>query len=109
MRSIKSREWLVEIRELWAVMANESLERHGHESRIDHRTLIAQGITDRLPQTHQGIAGHIQQRGIPTERMEAHAQRQQASAEVGRMVRERRDIERIVSLYFLAMSWRIWA
>lgn len=94
VRSIKSREWLVEIRELWAVMANESLERHGHESRIDHRTLIAQGITDRLPQTHRGIAGHMQQRGIPTERMEAHAQRQQASAEVGRMVRERRDIER---------------
>lgn len=94
VRSIKSREWLVEIRELWAVMANESLERHGHESRIDHRTLIAQGITDRLPQTHRGIAGHMQQRGIPTERMEAHAQRQQASAEVGRMVRERRDVER---------------
>mgnify|MGYP000883890994 FL=1 len=34
------------------------------------------------------------QRGIPTERMAAHEQRQQASAEVGRMVRERRDIER---------------
>lgn len=93
-KSMESREWLLATRELWAVIANKSLERHGHESRIDHRTLMAQGITDRLPQTHRGIAGHMQQRGIPTERMAAHAQRQQASAEVGRMVRERRDIER---------------
>lgn len=93
-KSMESREWLLATRELWAEMANASLERNGHESRIDHRTLIAQGITDRLPQTHRGVAGHMAQRGIPTERMAAHEQRQQASAEVGRMVRERRDIER---------------
>lgn len=93
-KSMESREWLLATRELWAEMANAALERNGHESRIDHRTLIAQGITDRLPQTHRGVAGHMAQRGIPTERMAAHEQRQQASAEVGRMVRERRDIER---------------
>ena len=93
-KSMESREWLLATRELWAEMANAALERNGHESRIDHRTLVAQGITDRLPQTHRGVAAHMAQRGIPTERMAAHEQRQQASAEVGRMVRERRDIER---------------
>ena len=41
------------IRARWAELANERLREHGHEARIDHRTLEAQGI-DREPTQHLG-------------------------------------------------------
>lgn len=37
----------------WGELANAALERHGHDARIDHRSLAAQGI-DRVPTKHQG-------------------------------------------------------
>ena len=54
----KAREWndravIQNTRKAWADIANVFLERAGHESRIDHRTLEAQGI-DRPPQLHRG-------------------------------------------------------
>lgn len=45
----------------WAELANEALERHGHEARIDHRTLEAQGI-DREPSRHLGPAASAYER-----------------------------------------------
>jgi hypothetical protein len=49
------------IRERWEVLANEALARAGHRTRIDHRTLNAQGI-DRLPTIHIGPqAQHIEE------------------------------------------------
>ena len=45
----------VEIREHWAVLSNEHLKAHGHDARIDHRTLAVQGI-DRPPTAHLGVA-----------------------------------------------------
>ena len=56
----KKREWnrrelVEEWREAWAKEANLALERAGHEARIDHRTLAAQGI-DREPTIHLGKA-----------------------------------------------------
>ncbi len=48
-------ENVVEVeRARWAELANAALARAGHEARIDHRTLEAQGITDRLPSVHLG-------------------------------------------------------
>lgn len=41
------------IREVWASHVNYALERAGHDARIDHRSLRAQGI-DRVPQIHAG-------------------------------------------------------
>lgn len=54
----KNRDWnkkelLLEWRKLWADVANEHLVRNGHEARLDHRSLEAQGI-DREPQIHHG-------------------------------------------------------
>lgn len=43
-------------RERWQDLCNAALERAGQDERIDHRTLAAQGITDRLPGTHLGPA-----------------------------------------------------
>ena len=71
----KNREWnskaqLQEWREAWAKTANRYLERFGHEERIDHRTLEAQGI-DREPTLHLGPnAAAMEARGIETERGE---------------------------------------
>ena len=54
----KRREWnrrelLQEWRQLWADLTNAALSRAGHDARIDHRTLVAQGI-DRMPTMHEG-------------------------------------------------------
>lgn len=53
--ALKSKDWLLEARAEWQAMANQALEKAGHESRIDHRTLKAQGI-DREPTKHRGPA-----------------------------------------------------
>lgn len=64
----QSRAWLATTREAWAVACNRALELHGHEARIDHRSLADQGV-GRLPQIHLGphIAA-MEARGIRTER-----------------------------------------
>ena len=41
-------------RERWEQNANRALEKAGQDARIDHRSLEAQGITDRLPGVHLG-------------------------------------------------------
>lgn len=55
-------------REQWSKLANRYLEREGHTARIDHRSLEAQGITDRLPTVHEGpTVREMEQRGVRTE------------------------------------------
>ncbi|EJB4454775.1 MobA/MobL family protein (plasmid) [Escherichia coli] len=44
---------LVALRSRWADVQNEHLARHGHESRVDHRSLKEQGI-NRTPEIHFG-------------------------------------------------------
>ena len=65
---LRPREWLLHCRALWAERANLVLQHAGHDARIDHRTLEAQGI-DRVPTTHLGprIAA-MERKGIRTER-----------------------------------------
>ena len=51
-------------RERWERLANQALEKAGQEARIDHRSLEAQGITDRAPTVHLGPdATAIKRRG----------------------------------------------
>lgn len=47
---------LVALRERWADVQNAHLERNGHSSRVDHRSLKDQGI-DREPEKHFGGVG----------------------------------------------------
>lgn len=66
-RTVKPNDWdkpetLKKWRENWAKTVNRELERHGHEARIDHRSLKAQGIDDREPQIHEGRARSIQKK-----------------------------------------------
>jgi hypothetical protein len=70
-RSLNSNEQLVAWREQWANLVNRHLERHGHEARVDHRSLEAQGI-DREPTVHLGYAANeMAQRGAQSDRMDA--------------------------------------
>jgi hypothetical protein len=57
--AVKERTWqhkdtLLELRQAWAETANGALAREGHEPTLDHRSLAAQGITDREPEPHLG-------------------------------------------------------
>ena len=51
------KDWLYGTRKAWADMANHALEDAGHDERIDHRTLSAQGIS-RKPGVHLGPSQH---------------------------------------------------
>ena len=50
IRELQAKNWLLEHRKLWADLANQALEKAGYSERIDHRSLLEQGITDRNPQ-----------------------------------------------------------
>jgi len=91
-----SRAEFVEIRERWALLSNEHLKEYGHEARIDHRTLEAQGIP-RQPTVHLGVAvtGLIR-RGIES-RVEKRVawQEQQAALKRLAMAKEAGALERM--------------
>jgi hypothetical protein len=79
------------LREEWAHTANRHLERYGHEARIDHRTLEAQGI-DREPEPKMGpLATQIEREG--RESLAGNARR-----EVKARNQERDDIKRVIQL-----------
>ena len=95
-----AKEEVAAIRERWAALTNEKLHEHGHEDRIDHRTLEAQGI-EREPTVHLGPAvWGMQRRGLDTqvgERIEAAAQaRLERAAELGRLEREAAQVDRSI-------------
>ena len=64
----KAREWnapeqLEQWRAHWAASVNHHLEQHGHEARVDHRSLTDQGI-EREPEPKQGpIATEMERQG----------------------------------------------
>mgnify|MGYP003623235088 CR=1 FL=1 len=63
---LRPRDWLLHCRELWAERANLALHFTGHDARIDHRTLEAQGI-ERAPTTHLGPSvAAMERKGIST-------------------------------------------
>lgn len=83
-------------RERWAALVNEHLATRGHESRVDHRSLDAQGL-EREPTHHKGPAiTALERRGLEPEvsrriawqhQEEAQARLERA-AETGRLERE---------------------
>jgi len=64
------------VRSVWAEIVNRALKRAGHSSRIDARSLKAQGI-DRSPTHHLGpIATAMERRGVQTERGDLNRERE---------------------------------
>jgi len=75
---LKPRAWLEHTRKRWAEMANETLARAGQPDRIDHRSLVAQGIK-RFPGRHLGPhAAAAEAAGLRTWRGELNRARQYA-------------------------------
>ena len=61
----KAEEW----RETWGNILNQYLEATGHAERVDHRSFERQGITDKIPTIHLGVAAHqMEKKGIKTDR-----------------------------------------
>ena len=95
-----AKEEVTAIRERWAVLTNEKLQALGLESRIDHRSLDAQG-EQRIPGQHLGPSvTAIERRGERSEvgwrvREEAD-ERLRLAAELGRIERERQAVERSI-------------
>ena len=74
------------MRQAWASLANEALERAGNSERIDPRSLAAQGIA-RMPTVHLGpIATAMERRGIQTERGDLNRHQEEQSQEVRELV-----------------------
>ncbi len=76
-RSWNERDLLKTWREQWASYANKALEEAGHDARIDHRSLVDQGITDREPGIHLGPTRHaMQKKGKQLDSLEPQRERQ---------------------------------
>ena len=66
VRGWNSTEQLEAWREHWAQTVNAELERHGHDARVDHRSLADQGL-DREPEPKQGaVATEMEREGRPS-------------------------------------------
>lgn len=70
---------LEQVRSRWAELSNAALARAGQESRIDHRSLEAQGV-DRPAQIHLGpVASAIERQGRMSEKSRGHQERSTAA------------------------------
>ena len=87
-------EW---IRQRWAEMCNEALEREQRPERVSHLSLLDQGLT-REPQQHQGpTATAMQRRGVEPDRKRFRSQEQPAEnleQEIADLGAELREVER---------------
>jgi len=87
----KRRDWndrtqLLNWREQWSEVANGHLLQAGHEIRIDHRTLEAQGI-DLVPGRKIGLSGERQRSpSLPPSLAERVAEQREIAAENGRRI-----------------------
>lgn len=94
--ALKPEEWLEKTRERWADMCNQALARAGHEARVDHRSLEAQGITDRQPQIHIGpTAAELEKRGVSTDRGDTARKITAANDRIADIARKLSDLVRV--------------
>lgn len=106
-KSAKNRDWnkkslLNEWREAWADSVNDAYGASGIEARVDHRSLIDQGI-DREPEIHVGFASaDIEQKGGYAERFE----RNEEIKERNRLLQMAKDAAKAVYDRFnQAVAW----
>jgi len=94
VREWNSRQQLEKWREEWEKIQNRYLERHGHEARVDRRTLEAQGI-DREPTTHRGPhVDAMERKGMDTERGAAARETFHHNQEVAKLKRELAQVQK---------------
>lgn len=85
--AFQGREWIDELRQRWALRANQALERAGHEARIDHRSHAERGIVQ-VPTIHEGPnVRQMHARGLPGERVELNKEIRAANVGLSRIER----------------------
>ena len=90
-------ERLLATRKLWADLQNAYLENHGHDVRVDHRSLVAQGRHDEMPEIHLGREAYLlvdEQRDALREMRAARNELHEARSELDVMYQAAREIER---------------
>ena len=114
----KNRDWnakelLVTWRTQWEITCNEALEEAKQTARIDARSLADQGVTDRLPTVHEGVAvRQMERRGIPTDRgnvnraVRAH---QAVVVDLAVVREDRQALDRVHQRMEVADRWRMQA
>ena len=97
-------------RERWEQLANQTLEKAGQEARIDHRSLEAQGITDRMPGVHLGpTATAIERSGRESDiGRRAREQADQFMADMQAQVALQRAAEKDVAELETALATARW-
>ncbi len=96
--SFKNREWnkrelLEKQREAWSSYANQALEKAGVESKIDHRSLLEQGI-NRIPQIHLGSAiTAMMERGVETDKGDRWREIEEANKQIESALRSLAKVE----------------
>src|ERR1039458_4769949 len=95
----KQREWndrkdFKQWRKAWADFANAALERGGFAERIDHRSLVEQGL-DREPTIHVGPSGkQIEHRGKNSDRAQKNRDTKAANDNMDALKKELADSEK---------------
>jgi hypothetical protein len=87
------------LRERWATLTNEALQRNGVAVRVDHRTLEAQGITDRAPTQHRGPAlDGMLRRGADSDVLQKQAaEGLERAKQLGELEREIAETESLIN------------
>lgn len=92
-RSWNQKDLLEKWREHWQEHANNTLEQAGHDIRIDHRTLEAQGI-ERLPQIHLGAkVVEMEKRGVKTDRGARALEIEETNKKIVDLIKHREALE----------------
>lgn len=88
------------VRARWAELTNERLRAWGSPARVDHRSLVEQGV-ERVPTKHLGPAatGFERRTGLPSEtriRQEEASQRLVLAKEAGELERQGRQVDGLI-------------
>lgn len=90
-------ERLLATRKLWADLQNTYLENHGHDDRVDHRSLVAQGRHDEMPEIHLGRQAYLladEQRDALREMRAARNELHEARTELDVLYQANQEAER---------------
>ncbi len=98
-----------QIRQAWAEFANKALENAGHRARIDHRSLIEQGIHDRLPTRHIGPkALQIASRDLGSDRLREWQEVAAANERLAAAAAESKRIANEIDAIAGARETKVW-
>ena len=104
----KQRQWnrkseIEQHRKAWADAANAALAKAGHDNRIDHRSLDAQGV-ERVPQIHLGAqVMEMEARGIPTRVGDESRRISQINRDLARQAAQYQQLQRQIEAEKLAV------